>query len=104
MMEARARLPWRQAQLIGDARRLCGVHDPTGQAACLEFGSKQAVGTLWQSVIVDVVELAVIDDDAFRSGSLAGEPIVSWPAGTTISSGQTVHGCPSASASRKPWP
>ena len=49
--------------MIGDARRLYGVHDPTGQAACLEFGNKQAVGTLWQSV-VDVVDLAVIDDDA----------------------------------------
>ena len=31
-------------QLIGDARRLYVVHDPR-QAACLEFGDKQAVGT-----------------------------------------------------------
>ena len=51
--------------MIGDARRLYGVHDPTGQAACLEFGNKQAVGTLWQSV-VDAVDLTVIDDDACK--------------------------------------
>ena len=49
-----------------------GVHDPTGQAARLEFGNKQAVGTLWQSVTIDVVELAVIDDDAASFWAKAG--------------------------------
>ena len=59
--------------MIGDARRLYGVHDPTGQAACLEFGIKQAAGTLWQDVI-DVVDLAVIDDDAHKQlGELFGK-------------------------------
>ena len=72
----RARLPKWQAQLIGDARDLYGVHDPTGQAARLEFGNKQAVGTPWQSVNVDAVDLAVIDDDALKQ---LGEPLSkSW--------------------------
>ena len=59
--------------MIGDARRLYGVHDPR-QATGFEFGNKQTVGTLWQSVIVDVVELAVIDDDAHKQlGELFGK-------------------------------
>ena len=44
------------------------------QAACLEFCNKQAVGAVWQSVIVDVVDLAVIDDDAHKQlGELLGK-------------------------------
>jgi hypothetical protein len=35
------------------------VHDPR-QPACLEFGDKQPVGTPWQSVSVDAVDLAVM--------------------------------------------
>ena len=61
----RARLPWWQVQVIGDARRLYVVHDPR-QAACLEFGDEQALGTAWQSVFVDAVDLAVTDDDAHK--------------------------------------
>jgi hypothetical protein len=61
-------------QLIGDARCLHRVNDPTGQPACLEFGNKQAVGTLWQSVIVDGIDFAVIDDDANKQfGELLGK-------------------------------
>ena len=51
--------------MIGDARRLYGVRNPR-QAARLELCNKQAVGPAWQSVVVDVVDLAVIDDDAHK--------------------------------------
>jgi hypothetical protein len=56
-----------------------GVHDPTGQAACLEFGNKQAVGNLWQSVTIDVVGLAVLDDDPVAAPRTSeGMTILKW--------------------------
>ena len=49
--------------MIDNARRLYGVHDRR-QAARLELGDEQAIGTTWERAIVYVVDLPVIDDDA----------------------------------------
>jgi hypothetical protein len=48
--------------------------------ARLEFRSKQAVGTLWQSVLVDVLDLAIIDGDARKQvGGLLGKALDRGP-------------------------